>query len=325
MFIIVLRGKRELEEIKIEDLLSLKSLDLKLYSVERVKLRNLIALQDLTFELLENPINSDIQVKLFDQLPNVHKLTIIGHLSDFNLDNIIHLQDLSLKGSLDNDFAYDLIKNLCNQLTDLTINCSNFDDESMNKLFVDHHFPNLSKLRIMNTKITKLGSKIFSRFQQLRDLTIYNNREIRIVYDTFSSLKQLTRLKLTENYFDSPWTKDVDKKAFSELTNLEYLKISGKFIIKEFMFTNLKNLKHLDFSNTRLDMLILPLFFGLEKLEILNLQKCQGTYFDLIILDNLSQIKILDLSGNPSIINENRILKQMKDYPNIEFKFLSIC
>ena len=241
-------------------------------------------------------------------------------MSDFNLDNIIHLQELSLNGSLDKDFDYDLIKNLCNQLTDLTINCSNFDDESMNKLFVDHHFPNLSKLRIMNTKITKLGTDFNSRFQQLRDLTIYNNREIRIDCDTFSSLKQLTRLKLTENYF----TIDVDKKAFSELTNLEYLKISGKFIIKEFMFTNLKNLTHLDLSNTRLDMLILPLFFGLEKLEILNLQKCGGIFFDLIILDKLSQLKILDLSDNFSIVNENTILTHMKDYPNIEFKFLSI-
>ena len=207
MFIIVLRGKRDLKEIKIEEFSSLKSLDLKIFSVERITLRNLIAVRDLKFELVESPINSDIQEKLFDQLPNVQKLTLIGYLSNFYLDNMFCLQELSLKGSLDKDFNYGLFTNLCNQLTDLF---SNFDDQSMNELFIDHNFPYLSKLRIMNTKITKLENKIFSLLQTLGDLKINDNKKLKIVdYNAFSNLKQLAQLNLNENCIES-----FEKKTF---------------------------------------------------------------------------------------------------------------
>ena len=230
------------------------------------------------------------------------------------------LQELSLKGSLDKDFNYGLFTNLCNQLTDLFINCSNFDDQSMNKLFIGRKFPNLSKLRIMNTKITKLKNKMFSLFQTLRDLKINDNKELKKVdYDAFSNLKQLTRLNLNENSIES-----FDKRHFSELSNLEYLKLSESNIdrLDENMFLNLKKLTNLDLGYCGLEDLNPQWFIGLKKLKMLDLQSNKLTKFDLRILDDLSQIRTVDLSGN-SIINKDEIFNYMKD-TNIEFKFLNL-
>ena len=319
MSIIVLHGKKELEEIKIEDFSSLKSLALNLYSVERITLRNLIGVRDLKFELVESPINSEIHVKLFDQLPNIQKLTLIGKFSNFNLDNLFSLQELSLKGSLDKEFNYDLFKNLCNQLIDLSIDCSNFDSESMNKLFFDHHFQNLSKLRIMNTKIDKLENIIFSLFKKLDDLKILKNKQLKTIdYDSFTNLKQLTRISLTENAIES-----FDKRHFSELTNLEYLKLSELNVvsIEENIFENLRNLTNLDLSYCGLENLNPRSFIGLRQLETLDLRLNNLKEFDLRILDNLSQIKIVNLSGNWDI-NKNEILNHKNS--NIEFKFSTL-
>ena len=56
----------------------------------------------------------------------------------------------------------------------------------------------------MKTGITKLENKILSRFQTLKDLTIYNNKELNFIgFNSFCNLKQLTRLNLTGNSITS--------------------------------------------------------------------------------------------------------------------------
>ena len=256
-------------------------------------------------------------------MANVEKLTLIGNLSDFNLDNIINLQELSLKGLLHQDFNYEIFMNLGYQLTDLSINCSNIDNERMNKLFIHTNFPNLSKLSIMNTKITKLGNTIFSGFQKLRELTLCDNKELKVIdYGCFSDLKQLTRFNWIDSSFVVYGYIGFDKKHFSDLTNLEYLKLNGKIEhIEENMFSNLKNLAHLDLSSCELKnhQLNAQSFFGLEKLKILDLKDNKLTNFDLRILENLPQIKIVDLFYN-FIENKREILNCTKD-SNVEFKF----
>ena len=311
-------GQRKLENINIEDFSSLKYLDLKLGS-EKITLRNLTALRDLKFELVESTFNSDIQVKLFDQLPNIQKLALIGDFSYFSLDNLIHLEELYLRGFINEDFNLDLFKSVCSHLTDLSIDCYNIDQKSMNKLFIGHQFPNLSKLRIANTKIAKLENRILSRFQSLKDLTVYNNRELKLIgYNSFSNLKQLTRLVFTENRVES-----FDKVHFSKLTKLEYLKMSGRIILKDNVFSKLKNLTYLDLTFCGLRSLKPKTFVGLEQLTTLDLRSNKLRRFDLRHLENLSQIKIIDLSGN-SINNKEKILNHMKAYSNVEFKFSSI-
>ena len=287
-------------------------------SFEPITIRKLTELQDLQFELVESPINSYIQIELLDKLPTVEKLTLIGRFSDFNLDNLFNLEKLSIKGLLNNDFNFDLFKNLRNQLTYLYIDCSNIDNDSVNKLFIDNNFPNLSKLRIMNTKITKLENKIFSQFQKLSDLKLYSNKELKSInYDCFSNLKQLTRLNLTESLIGS-----LDKRHFSALNNLEYLKLSLFNIvdIEENIFSNLTKLTNLDLSYCKLENLKPESFIGLINLKILDLRSNKFTKFDLRILENITRIKIVDLSGN-SINNKEEILNHMRAYSNIKFRF----
>ena len=272
-----------------------------------IKLRNIPLLRELKLELVESPINSDIQVKLFDQLPQVQKLTLIGRFSNFNLDNMLSLQDLSLKGSLDKDFNYDLFsKSLCHRLTDLSIDCSNIDDETTNKLFVYHRFTNLLKLRIMNSKITRLENKTFGLFETLVDLKINNNETLKSIdYDCFSSLKRLVRLNLTKNSIES-----FDRRHFLELSNLEYLKLSESNVsqLEGNVFLNLKNLVHLDLSYCKVENFDPGVFIGLERLKKLDLRSNKLTVFDLRILLNLSQIKMVDLSGNRAITNKEEII-----------------
>ena len=281
-------------------------------------IRKLTDLQDLQFELVESPINSYIQIELFDKLPTVEKLTLIGRFSDFNLDNLFNLQKLSIKGLLNNDFNFDLFRKIRNQLTYLSIDCSNIDNDSVNKLFIDNNFPNLSKLRIRSTKITKLENKIFSQFQKLNDLKLYNNIELKSInYDCFSNLKQLTRLNLTKGLIES-----LDKRHFSELNNLEYLKLNlFKIVdIEENMFSNLKKLTTLDLSYCKLEILKPESFIGLINLKILDLRSNKFKKFDLRVLENITRIKIVDLSGN-SINNKEEIFNHMRVYPNIKFRF----
>lgn len=330
-FIKALSGRSELKEVNIEDLSSLNSLELKLSSSpKRITLRNLTALENFKFQQSNISINSDILVKLLEQLPSVKKLTLYGRLSNFHLDNMIHMRELSLKGFLDNDFNYDLFKNICNQLTDISISYSNIDDEKMNKLFDDHHFPNLSKLCIEETKITKLDAKTtFSQFQILKELTLCDNLDLEIIdYEFFSNLKQLTRFTWMDRWMNRSINKlkpiGFDKSHFSKLTNLEYLRLNGKIErIEENMFSNLKNLTHLDLSYCLLEdhQLNAKSFFGLEKLKILDLKSNKLTNFDLRILDNSPQINLVDLSYN-KIVNKNEIFNYTKDTnSNVEFKF----
>lgn len=290
--------------------------------IETITLGNLISLQDLKFELLGDPINSDIQIRLLDRLPTVKKQTLTGRLSNFNLDNLVCLQDLSLDGLLENDFNYDLFRNLSNQLTNLSISLTNACNIRMSKLFIDYHFPNLTKLRIMNTKVTRLENSLFRRFQALEELILCNNKDLVIIdNDSFSNLKKLTRFSWICEF--SPRIIQFVKSHFVELTKLEYLKLSGRIVpLKDCVFRALKDLKHLDLSVCELTYLNPLSFYGLEKLEILELQNNDFTMFHLCVLRYLPQIKRIVLTYS-IITNKEEILNRAKK-SNIEIKFLSI-
>lgn len=202
--------KCQQEEIQIEDFSSLKSLDFKIRpSLDGINLRNLIGLEELKFQLISNfllgdRINSDIQVKFFDQSPNVKKLTLTGNLSNIIFDNLYRLQEISLNGFLDQDFNYDLLKNLSNQLTHFSINSTDVDNKTISELFFSYNFPNLTKLCIMNTKITKIEKEFLGRFQSLEHLILFDNEQLqKIDYDCFSNLKHLNRFSWIDSYNSS--------------------------------------------------------------------------------------------------------------------------
>ena len=197
-----------------------------------------------------NTIDENITTKLCDQLRNIEQLSLSGDLSYFNLDDFVNLKSLVLKGVINDDFNFQLFKNLCNQLEQLSI-LSYIDNQVLFKLFDGHCFPNLVKLEYEYCSIIIINKSYFNQFPMLRELSM-NNCKIKLIEDdAFLNLKHLVRLDLRENSL-----KTLDKRIFTELGNLEQLNLSKNRLeyIEKDIFSNLKNLKSLDLSDNRLEL-----------------------------------------------------------------------
>ena len=146
-----------------------------------------------------NTIDENITTKLCDQLRNIEQLSLSGDLSYFNLDDFVNLKSLVLKGVINDDFNFQLFKNLCNQLEQLSI-LSYIDSEVLFKLFDGHNFSNLRSLVIMHCNIQLLKKEyIPNRFPMLRHLFIHYCNIEAIENDAFSNLTRLNCLDLSNN------------------------------------------------------------------------------------------------------------------------------
>ena len=111
---------------------------------------------------LETTINSDILLKIIENLPNIEILILDCILSYFNLVNLFNLKELDLRYRIIDDFNFHLFYNLCNQLENISISCLNLDDKYLEKLFYGRNFPYLSTLDILFISATiKLEKKLF--------------------------------------------------------------------------------------------------------------------------------------------------------------------
>ena len=161
-------------------------------------------------------------IKLLEICPNIEKVNLSNTFSNINLNCFVNLKNLSLYGNLMDDFNFDLFKNICNQLEDLSIELFNMNDEIISKLLYGHNFPNLSKLNISCSKITRLEKRLFDGFPILQSFKLSDNRELKTIdKDTFSNLKNLTHL----DFFHSNLS-EFDPELFSCLKNLEKLDLS---------------------------------------------------------------------------------------------------
>ena len=321
MFIFYLDISNLLEKINIDGIYSLESLSLSLYSLKLLSIRNLPSLRRLNLHFENCRIDSKIQLELLDLLPSIEYLTLNVHyshrmsdLSYFNLDSLVNLKSLSLTGKLNKDFNFDLFKNICNRLEDLSINLYDIDNKSLAKLFYAHRFPFIQTFSIyLPIETTKLEKNLFNGFPMLQSLSVnYNN----IDRDAFSDLKQLISLDLGYNCIYS-----LDNMIFSCLINLKYLNLRGNEIkcIEANLFSNLKNLRVLDLSNNQLIILEPKAFNSLKNLKWLNLDNNRLVKFDLCILDYIKEIKVISALENP-IVNKDEILARFKNL-EIEFKF----
>ena len=292
------------EEIKIEGFSSLKSLSLSFHMLNQVKLRNLIELRTLEL-ILETTINSEVLLKLIENSPYIEVLHLNGHLSFFNLDYLSNLKRLDLIGRITDDFNVHLFDNICNQLENVSISCTNFDEEYLEKLFYGRNFPYLSKISIMNSLSNiKLEKKLFDGFRKLKILMIFYVRIIDI--DAFSNLIELEELHLSEYSIELK-----DKTLFSNLIKLKKLYLYKNQIesIEESYFSNLHNLEYLNLRFNRLTSLNAKSFVGLDNLRILNLSHNKLFNFDLDIFDNIGKIEKIFLFENP-IMNKDEILNR---------------
>ena len=296
--------------MKIEGLCSLETLGLKFHSLDKVKLRNLLSLRDLSLDL-EEPITSEVLLKLVNKsLPNIEVLNLSGKFSFFRLDgdSFSNLKRVTLFGILLDEFNLGLFNNLCNRLEDIIIGCANMDDEFLAKLFYGRNFPYLRSLCISGTTITKLEKKLFYRFATLQKLMISFNRELQIIdHDAFSNLTHLNSLYIRNNCIES-----IDSRLFSRLVNLESLNLSNNrlIVIKKSLFSNLHNLNILCLSDNYLGLLDPKSFVGLDNLKNLDVRGNRLRRFDLDILDNIPHIEEIDLSGN-TIFNKEEIINRL--------------
>ena len=257
---------------------------------------------------LETPINSEVLLKIIENLPYIEVLILHGKFSYFNLDSLFYLKNIDLIGSIMIDFNVNFFDNLCNQLEKIIICCTNFDDNYIEKLFYGRNFPYLTTFYILHSHVNiKLEKKIFDGFGMLQKLAIFENKHVRIAdNDVFSNLLELKELHLYNNCIEF-----IDKTLFSNLIKLKILSLNNNQIgkIEENSFSNLHNLEYLDLRRNHLSSLSAKSFVGLNNLKVLNLRKNKLVYFDLENFDNIGKIEKINLEGNP-IINEDEILNR---------------
>lgn len=219
-------------QVRIEGLSSLKSLKLRLASIERNSIGNMSSLRNLYLNF-KSDFNNDLTTKLFEIFPNIEDLFLCGHFSNMNFDSFFNLKELFLNG-LNGDtlynFNFDVFKNICNQLEGLFIYYNLINNVNMSKLLYGHYFPNLKVLFIKLSHITRLEKKLFNGFPMLQSLHVSRNFTLKTIdKDAFSNLKNLTKLILSTNNLS-----ELDPEVFLCLANLEELRL------------NENNLRHFD-------------------------------------------------------------------------------
>ena len=237
-------------------------------------------------------LNENISRQIFENLPNIKELELNGGFSEIYLDDLVNLEKLSISGNLiGKNFNFALFETLCDHLKELSIHIRYINDKDISKLFYGYSFPNLVKLDIKFSQITKLEKELFESFPMLQSLIITNNSKLRnINSDSFSGLTNLVNLDLSWNRIAA-----INQRHFSALANLETLDLSKNRIIciEDNSFSNLKNLKKLELSSNNLPKLNPKLFANLENLENLNLYLRE---FDGSIFRYISNIKKIALS-----------------------------
>ena len=217
-----------------------------------------------------NTIDQNKVEELIGHFPNIEEFQICAHLSYFNLDRFYNLKSLYLVGTLNEDFNFEILKNLCIQLEYFAIfftleDANKCCDESILNLLNGLRFPNLTTLCITNCNMRTIKKKFIRQFPMLRELSIRKCNLEMIEDDAFSNMKQLVSLDLYGNLLVT-----LKPHYFSELINLEYLELSDNRIesIEKNVFSNLKNLRELDLSNNKLSILDRELFIGVPNSEI---------------------------------------------------------
>ena len=220
--------RRESVKFNIEGLSSLKTLYLGPNTDKvDISIKNLPSLRNFSLSLSDE-INDEIITRLLDQLPHIKELHLKGNLSYFNLDNFVNLRILSLCGSLNENFNFDLFKNLCNRLEDIKISICNIKEENFFKLFDGYNFPHLRDFTIFYLNLKRLKREFINRLPKPRNKLNLYECEIEVIEsDSFSNMQQLTSLNLTCNRI-----KIIEKNAFSYLKNLQKLNLSGNNLIK---------------------------------------------------------------------------------------------
>lgn len=186
---------------------------------------------------------------LFDQLQNIEELVLYSNFYYFNLDNFVNLKKLLLRGNIRDGFNFELLKNLYNQLDDLSIYIHNIDYKTIFKLLNGHTFSNLKCVCLKSSNIKRLEKRFFEHFPNLQIFYMTKCKLEIIDDDEFSNSQGLIILDLEDNLL-----KSLNKQIFSKLINLERFIMNKNRLesIDNGIFSHMNKLKFINLNDNRL-------------------------------------------------------------------------
>ncbi|KAL5701372.1 hypothetical protein ACHQM5_026717 [Ranunculus cassubicifolius] len=213
------------------------------------------------------------------------------------------LQKLDLSGTILTEFSFFL---MCKNLCELSLRgCSNLE-----MLLFDGMF-NLQKLDLSGSAIEMLSPTV-SELSNLRQLLLKDCSRLTFL----PHLKELTKMEVLDLSGDTSFsqfqddmlandcalqtldlsgTKVTKFSVFSTCENLRHLSLRGCSNLETLSFEGLLNLRMLDLSESPIEMLP-PSVLELQNLRQLLLRGCSNLRM-LPHLENLAELKVLDLSG----------------------------
>ena len=196
-----------------------------------------------SFELALPRINENNTALIFDQLQQIEELNLDGNFYYFKLDNFVNLRNLSLCGTLFDDFNFELFKNLSNQLDELSMFIPNIDYQIITKLLNGHNFSNLISLMIDRCNIKRIEKKFIDQFSSLQILHMTKCNIETIEDNAFSNLKGLISLNLSDNLLTKLYKRD-----FSQLVDLKLILLVRNRIefLENGIFSHMKSIKQIN-------------------------------------------------------------------------------
>ena len=185
---------------------------------------NLNSLRSLSLRI-NSSIDHNILTQLFNQVHYISQLFIVGDFSFITLDSLVNLKLLAIDGNIKDNFNFDLLKNLCDQLKILKIGFVKTDDKTFFKLFDGLNFPNLKSFTLRYCNLKRLKKEFINRFPKLSQLFVKSCNLEEIEHDAFSNLKKLNCLDLSDNIL-----RFIKKETFSKLKNLQILDLSQNLL-----------------------------------------------------------------------------------------------
>ncbi|XP_062603890.1 uncharacterized protein LOC134265687 [Saccostrea cucullata] len=216
----------------------------------------------------------------------IHENAFIG------LKNLNNLQ-------LSNNYVQSVPKNIPKNLLYLYMS-GNQVNVLRNNSFSD--LRSLRRLHLGNNKILTLFGEAFLGLNKLEELQLYGNRINTLPSRLFAPFIRLIQLELQQNKLK---TIQNSTKTFASMTSLKYLNLAdnGCSSLPSTLFSNLKSLQTLHLRGNQLGKYLLNdfggnLFFGLEKLEFLDISSNQIHSFPSNIFRDTRNLHTLLLQDN---------------------------
>lgn len=253
------------------------------------------------------------------------------HLNQFNFSTALQ-SVVIVEGTASEANRFPLETSTWNNLRSLrTLELSRHNLKVLPKELLICHLPNLEKLSLRDNSITELSAAttcpdattpISSR---MKVLDLSKNRLSTIRNNEFSKLTNLHRLQLEDNSI-----RHLNDLSFWDLDKLEVVNVSGNRLtqLPQNVFAMNRNLLEIHLSNNSLAKLTYDNLKNLNKLSVLDLSHNQlitNSFNDKLVFNDLTQLRILNLSHNLLTRLNEQILSKLINLQIINLEHNSLA